>query len=59
MYPRHEIDPKVFDAADDMTDQQLLQVGKTSLIEAYHVQNAIGHWNIMREVLPARVWQNF
>ncbi|CRG87645.1 hypothetical protein PISL3812_04665 [Talaromyces islandicus] len=59
MYPQHEIDPKLFDGANDMTDQQILQVGKTSLIEAYHLQNAIGHWNIMRGVLPAKVWENF
>lgn len=59
MYPRWEIDSSVFDIADDSTDQRILEVGKTSILEASHVTNAIGHWNIMRDVLPAKVWENY
>lgn len=59
MYPQHEIDPNIFDAVRGTTEQHVLQVGKTRAIEAYHQQNAIGHWHIMRGVLPAKVWENF
>lgn len=59
MYPRREIDSSIFEIADDSTDQRILEVGKTSILEANHVLNAIGHWNIMRNVLPAKVWENF
>lgn len=59
MYPRREIDPSKFDIADDSTDQRVLEVGRMSILEANHVPNAIGHWNIMRNVLPAKVWENY
>ncbi|OKL63953.1 hypothetical protein UA08_00673 [Talaromyces atroroseus] len=60
MYPRREIGPETFDMANYPTvGQQILEVGKTSILETYHTQSAIGHWNIMRSVLPARVWENF
>ncbi|EED17607.1 spermine/spermidine synthase family protein [Talaromyces stipitatus ATCC 10500] len=59
MVPRREIDHKIFGIGDDSTDQRLLEVGKTDVLESYHTQNAIGHWNIMRKVLPAKVWENY
>ncbi|EEA23952.1 hypothetical protein TMatcc_007023 [Talaromyces marneffei ATCC 18224] len=59
MYPRREIDSRIFDIGDDSTDQRILEVGNTSILEASHIPNAIGHWNIMRDVLPAKVWENF
>lgn len=59
MYPRREIDSNIFDIADESTDQRILEVGKTSILEANHVPNAIGHWKIMRNVLPAKVWENY
>jgi hypothetical protein len=59
MYPRREIDLSIFDIADGSMDQRVLEVGKTSILEANHVPNAIGHWKIMRSVLPAKVWENY
>ncbi|RAO68771.1 uncharacterized protein BHQ10_004783 [Talaromyces amestolkiae] len=59
MYPRREIDSSVFDIVDDSTKTRILEVGKTSILEANHVTNAIGHWTIMRDVLPAKVWENY
>lgn len=59
MYPRREIDSRVFDIANDSTDKGILETGKTSVLERTHVTNAIGHWNIMRKVLPAQVWENY
>lgn len=59
MYPRREIDPRTFDMVNDPTGQQILEIGKTKIPESYHTQSAIGHWKIMRNVLPAKVWENF
>ncbi|KAH8701819.1 spermine/spermidine synthase family protein [Talaromyces proteolyticus] len=59
MYPQHEINPNIFGAGDTDTNQQVLQIGKTELLKKYHTQSAIGHWKIMRTVLPAKVWENF
>lgn len=52
MMPRHEIAANAFDANVD-----ILQSGKTKLLEKYQAQSAIGHWRVMRTVLPDIVWE--
>lgn len=59
MHPRRELASSLFDIADGTTDQRVLRASKTSVLEANHVRNALGHWNIMRKVLPAKVWENY
>lgn len=59
MYPQHEIEASVFDLPDSSGDQSILEAGQTSPLGAYHAQNALGHWHIMRKVLPAKVWEYY
>lgn len=59
MFPQFEIDRKIFEDADAQSSQRILEVGKTSTLEAYHTRSAIGHWKIMRTVLPVEIWENW
>jgi hypothetical protein len=54
MLPTHEISPSSFDASVD-----ILRSGKTKQLEKWQAQSAIGHWRVMRTVLPAAVWNNW
>ena len=37
----------------------ILTRGNESIIEEYHPQSAMRHWQIMRTVMPAGVWENW
>ena len=55
LLPKHEIDQSMFDRGDI----EVLRKGKTKVMEKYQVQSALGHWRIMRLVLPDFVWENW
>lgn len=52
--PKHEISPDVFDKS-----VRVLRSGKTKELETWQAQSAIGHWKVMRTVLPDAVWENW
>ena len=58
LYPRPEleIDPAVFSLGGP---GQILRRGQTAQLERWHQRGAVGHWAIMRTVLPAAVWENW
>ena len=58
MLLRHEVDPAVFVDNNDDNDE-ILRAGKTNVLTASHANSAVGHWRIMRNVLPAEVWENW
>lgn len=38
---------------------QVLRRGQTGQLERWHRRSAVGHWRIMRGVLPSVVWENW
>ncbi|KIW16876.1 hypothetical protein PV08_04066 [Exophiala spinifera] len=56
MMPRHEIAASAFNNSGTV-DVDVLQSGNTKLLEKYQAQSAIGHWRVMRTVLPDVVWE--
>ncbi|KAI1618335.1 S-adenosyl-L-methionine-dependent methyltransferase [Exophiala viscosa] len=54
MLPQHEIAPSTFDTSVDV-----LRSGKTKELEKWQAQSAIGHWKVMRTVLPDAIWENW
>ncbi|KIV85006.1 hypothetical protein PV11_00747 [Exophiala sideris] len=54
MLPQHEIAPETFD-----TSVEVLRSGKTKDLEKWQAQSAIGHWKVMRTVLPNAIWENW
>jgi hypothetical protein len=41
------------------SDRKLLKKGKEYHLERYHADSAIDHWKIMRNVIPAAIWENW
>ncbi|KAJ9612422.1 hypothetical protein H2200_004019 [Cladophialophora chaetospira] len=54
LLPRHEIMPDEF-----VREGSVLRSGKTKELEKWQAQSAIGHWKVMRTVLPDAVWENW
>ena len=54
LMPKHEILPEMFEK-----EGTVLKAGKTRELERWHQKSALGHWEVMRTVLPAAVWENW
>lgn len=54
--PRNEVFDSDFKAEGEV---QTLRRNDTSILEKFHEQSALGHWEIMRTVLPDMVWENW
>lgn len=57
LIPRYEIAPEAFVAKGD--EQVILKDGETAVLRKLQTQSAIGHWKIMRTVIPPKVWENW
>lgn len=54
LVPKHEIPSSAFETKGD-----ILRRGKTKELEKWQAKSAIGHWRVMRTVLPDAVWINW
>lgn len=54
MVPKHEIA-----ASEFKTEGEILTIKNAGLLQKYQVQSAVGHWKVMRTVLPDGVWENW
>jgi hypothetical protein len=57
--PRHEILPSELQWAEGQEDLGLLRRNDTQKLAKWHMASALGHWDVMRSVLPAKVWENW
>ncbi|KAI8961215.1 S-adenosyl-L-methionine-dependent methyltransferase [Daldinia sp. FL1419] len=57
LLPKHEVKESAFSAA--AADAGILRVNETEKLEKWHDQGALGHWAVMRTVIPAFVWQSW
>ncbi|KAF9876023.1 spermine spermidine synthase [Colletotrichum karsti] len=55
LQPRHEVLPKHFLDGDF----GLLRNNATEQLTKWHEKSALGHWEVMRWVLPARIWEQW
>jgi hypothetical protein len=56
LMPKHEL------AEEDILHtrgEDVLRKNDTSKLEKWHEESAVGHWEVMRDVLPAVVWENW
>ncbi|KAI2628648.1 S-adenosyl-L-methionine-dependent methyltransferase [Hypoxylon sp. NC1633] len=56
LLPKHEVDESVFSIAEDVV---ILRVNETEKLAKWHDQSALGHWAVMRTVIPSYIWQNW
>lgn len=61
LLPKHEIPLSSFDELPNRLkkDKLILKRGHTETLESFHQNSAVGHWRIMRTVLPDVVWENW
>lgn len=58
LYPKIEIDPEMFAKVNE-GKQHILAEGRLAELQMWQSKSAVGHWIIMRKVLPAAVWENW
>ncbi|KAI9850661.1 MAG: hypothetical protein M1838_005306 [Thelocarpon superellum] len=57
LVPRYEIDATIF--GDVAGDDDVLRKDSTERLTRWQEKSALGHWKIMRKVLPDAVWVNW
>ncbi|KAI1078158.1 S-adenosyl-L-methionine-dependent methyltransferase [Whalleya microplaca] len=56
LLPKHEVAASAFSSVEDVG---ILRVNETEKLAQWHDRSALGHWAVMRTVLPAEVWENW
>jgi hypothetical protein len=56
LVPKHEL---ALTTDNFELDGEVLRIGRTRQLGVWHRQSAIGHWKIMRTVMPSAVWENW
>ncbi|KAK1759527.1 polyamine aminopropyltransferase [Echria macrotheca] len=59
LMPRHEVTDADFASSATEKDEGLLTRNDTAKLEKWHGRSALGHWSVMRTVLPPVVWENW
>lgn len=59
LLPQHEIEASYFDGRASDEESGVLRRGQTQKLEAFQRESAVGHWRIMRTVLPDTIWENW
>lgn len=54
MLPQHEIKPEEFEQ-----EGPLLTAKNVRMLEKFQAESAVGHWHVMRTVLPSAIWENW
>lgn len=57
LLPKHEVDESAFSAA--AADAGILRVNETEKLSEWHDKSALGHWAVMRTVVPSHIWQDW
>lgn len=59
LLPQHEIDGRMFERRGDDVNVGPMDKDQTHVLDEWQRQSAIGHWEIMRTVLPSVIWENW
>ena len=57
LMPQHEVDEAVF--TEVKSDGGILRRNDTERFKNWQQTSALGHWAVMRTVLPDMVWENW
>ena len=58
MMPRHEVDADFYEKIVHGKGS-ILRQGQTKELESSQLRSAIGHWYVMRSVLPDVIWETW
>ena len=56
LVPEHEINEDVFRESEGVEEDGVLTLATGDRLRKWQEKSALGHWEIMRTVLPAVVW---
>lgn len=56
LMPKNEVPDSAFMTGKDV---KIVRQNDTGILTKYHDQTALGHWSVMREVIPKNIWQNW
>ena len=59
LLPQHEINGVDFERQEGEVDLTPIAEGRTQMLDRWQKQGAVGHWSIMRTVLPSVIWENW
>jgi hypothetical protein len=61
LVPQHEVNAtQAYMSEEGWKDRVIKRGGQgVKVLERYHARGAVGHWDVMRTVIPARVWENW
>jgi len=57
LLPQHEVDDAVFIEKEE--DGGVLMKNNTERFKGWQQQSALGHWAVMRTVLPTEIWEQW
>ena len=57
LLPTHEVDESVFEMLD--SDGGILRANATERFRPWQEKSAMGHWAVMRTVLPDNIWEGW
>lgn len=58
LFPKFEVDQATFEQVGE-ENQGILEAGKLSHLQPWQIKGAVGHWQIMRKVIPPVYWENW
>lgn len=56
LMPKNEVSESAFLTSDDI---KIVQKNDTGTLTKYHDKTALGHWAVMRDVIPKNIWENW
>ncbi len=57
LLPKHEVNYEMFREVE--SDGGVLRKNDTERFRGWQEQSALGHWDIMRTVLPKEIWEDW
>lgn len=57
LVPQHEVDHSVFEEVEG--DGGILSRNDTERFKGWQQRSALGHWAVMRTVLPDSIWEDW
>ncbi|KAE8444237.1 hypothetical protein EG329_000737 [Mollisiaceae sp. DMI_Dod_QoI] len=59
LLPQHEVEESVFEMKEGDVDEGVLLRNGTERFRVWQQKSALGHWAVMRTVLPAEIWEDW
>jgi hypothetical protein len=56
LMPKNEVPESAFTKFDDI---KIVRQNDTETLAKYHDRTALGHWAVMRDVIPKKIWENW